>query len=116
MQQYVQGKTYFATTFLQIAKYSECYTVKLRISKVFILYVSEFFPSNEIFITEEATLLTYMGFNIIRHYLVIDNELRAKFQNNSLVRHIVSSKNVKKKFLSSEPLSDDFFKILFYGI
>ena len=40
---------------------------------------------------------------------------RAKFQNNLFVRHIVSSKNVKRTFLSSEPVPDDFASILFYG-
>ena len=38
---------------------------------------------------------------------------RAKFQNNSFVRHIVSSKNVKGTFLTSKPLNDVFSKILF---
>ena len=40
-----------------------------------------------------------------------------KLQNNLFVKYIVSSKNVKKEkmFLSSEPLHDDFFKILFSG-
>ena len=37
------------------------------------------------------------------------------FQNSSLIRYSVSNKNVKSKFLSSEPLLNDFSKILFYG-
>ena len=39
----------------------------------------------------------------------------AKFQNDSFIRHIVSNKNVKRTFMSSEPLPYDFSKILFYG-
>ena len=39
----------------------------------------------------------------------------AKFQNDSFIRSIVSSKNVKRTFLSVEPLPDDFSKILFHG-
>ena len=43
----------------------------------------------------------------------------AKFQNDPFIRSIVSSKNVKRTFLSSESLPDDFskifIKILFYG-
>ena len=38
----------------------------------------------------------------------------AKFQNNLFVRQIVSRKNVRRTFLSSEQLHD-FSKILFYG-
>ena len=38
-----------------------------------------------------------------------------KLQKDSFIRSIVSSKNVKKIFLSPEPLLDDFSKILFYG-
>ena len=41
--------------------------------------------------------------------------LCAKFQNYTFIRSIVSSKNVKRTFLSLEPLPDDFSKILFYG-
>ena len=36
-----------------------------------------------------------------------------KFQNYSFVRHIVSSKNIKSTFLTSEPFPDDFSKVLF---
>ena len=36
----------------------------------------------------------------------------AKFQNSSFVRHIVSSKNEKRTFLSVELLLDDLSKIL----
>ena len=39
---------------------------------------------------------------------------RTKFQNNSFVRYIVSRKNVKRTFLSSEPLPNNFAKILLY--
>ena len=38
-----------------------------------------------------------------------------KFQNHPFVRNIVSIKKVKRTFLLSEPLSDDFPKISFYG-
>ena len=40
--------------------------------------------------------------------------LPAKFQINSFVRHVVFSKNARM-LLSSEPLPDDFIKILFYA-
>ena len=40
---------------------------------------------------------------------------RAKFQNNSFVRHTVSSTNAKRTFLLLEPPLEDFSKILFYG-
>ena len=40
---------------------------------------------------------------------------RAKFQNNSFVTHIVSSKNARGMFLSLEPFPDDFSKILLNG-
>ena len=39
----------------------------------------------------------------------------AKFQNDSFIRSIVSIKNVKRTFLSPEPLPDDFSKVLFHG-
>ena len=39
----------------------------------------------------------------------------AKFQKDSFIRSIVSPKNVKRTFLSPEPLPDDFSNILFYG-
>ena len=39
----------------------------------------------------------------------------AMFQNDSSVRHTVASKNIKRTFVSSEPLRDDFTKILLYG-
>ena len=39
----------------------------------------------------------------------------AKFQNNSFVRCIVSSKNIKRTFLLLEPQPDVFSKNLFYG-
>ena len=38
-----------------------------------------------------------------------------KFQKDSFIRSIVSSKNVKRTFLSAEPFPDDFSKILFHG-
>ena len=38
-----------------------------------------------------------------------------KFQNDPFIRSIVSSKNVKRTFLSPESLPDDFSKILFHG-
>ena len=39
----------------------------------------------------------------------------AKFQHDSFVRRIVSSKNAKRMFLSSEPPPDNFSKVLFYS-
>ena len=39
----------------------------------------------------------------------------AKFQNDAFIRSIVCSKNVKRTFLSPEPLPDDFSKIFFHG-
>ena len=39
----------------------------------------------------------------------------AKFQNDPFIRSIVFRKNVKRTFLSPEPIPDDFSKILFYG-
>ena len=39
----------------------------------------------------------------------------AKIHNDPLIRSIVSSKNVKRTFLSPEPLPNDFSKILFHG-
>ena len=39
----------------------------------------------------------------------------AKFQKDSFIRSIVSRINVKRTFLSPEPLPDDFSKILLYG-
>ena len=39
----------------------------------------------------------------------------AKFQNDPFIISIVSSKNVKITFLSTEPFPDDFSKILFQG-
>ena len=41
--------------------------------------------------------------------------LCAKFQNDSLIKRIISSKDVKRTFLLSEPFPYDFSKILFYG-
>ena len=41
--------------------------------------------------------------------------LYAKFQNDPFIRSIVSSKNVKRRFLSPEPLPDNSSKILFHG-
>ena len=38
-----------------------------------------------------------------------------KFQNNSFVKYVVSSKNVKKTFLSLQSFSDDFSKLLLYS-
>ena len=40
---------------------------------------------------------------------------RAKLYNNLFVKHIVSSKNIKRTFLQFEPLPENFSKILFYG-
>ena len=39
----------------------------------------------------------------------------AKFQNDPFIRSIVSSKNVKRTFLSPEPVPDDFSKTLLHG-
>ena len=39
----------------------------------------------------------------------------AKFQNDPFIRSIDSNKNVKRTFLSSEPLPDDFSKKNFHG-
>ena len=38
----------------------------------------------------------------------------AKFQNDPFIRSVVSSKNVKRMFLSPEPFPGDFSKILFH--
>ena len=46
---------------------------------------------------------------------MINNEFMCKFQNDSFVRRIVSSKKLKRMLLSSEPLTDDFSNILSYG-
>ena len=39
----------------------------------------------------------------------------AKIQNNSFVRYIVSSQNVKGTFLLTDPLPGDFSKLFFFG-
>ena len=41
--------------------------------------------------------------------------LRAKIQNNSFVKHIVSNKRLKRMFLSSESHNGDFYNILFFN-
>ena len=46
---------------------------------------------------------------------MIDNEFTCKISEDSFVRYIISTKNVKGTFLSSESLPDDISKILFYG-
>ena len=56
-----------------------------------------------------------MSLNIIGYYLIILHVNLTKFQNNSFVKYIVSNKNAKRTFLSSEVHPDDFSKILFYG-
>ena len=42
--------------------------------------------------------------------------LSVKFQNNEFVRDKVSRKSIKRTFLSSDPLRDDFFKHRFKAI
>ena len=58
-----------------------------------------------------------LGFLIIVYYLMIGNEFMCKISMNDYFARLIEfcKKKVKQTFLSSEPVPDYFYKILFYG-